>query len=120
VYGDDATLIDGTGADAVTDAAALIENGRISWAGPNAEAPATEATRTDLRGNTICPSILRLPRAFQSLPGASGSPLKRPAAAGRDQHVKPNLRACRFPPALGHRSDAVRRRTRELIASGAW
>lgn len=34
-----ATLIDGTGADPLTDAAILVDQGRISWVGAAAKAP---------------------------------------------------------------------------------
>ena len=71
-----ATLIDGTGADAVTDAAVLVEDGRITWAGTASGAPASDAIRVDLGGNTICPGFFDCHVHF-SLPGAGASPLDR-------------------------------------------
>ena len=53
-------LIDGTGAPAVPDAALVIENGLIKFAGPAAQAPAVppDAERIDARGGTIMPGLV--------------------------------------------------------------
>jgi imidazolonepropionase-like amidohydrolase len=53
-------LIDGTGAPAVPAAALIIENGRIKFAGPAAQAPAVpaDAQRLDARGGTIMPGLV--------------------------------------------------------------
>ena len=53
-------LIDGTGAPAVPDAALVLENGRIRYAGPAAQAPAVppDAQRLDARGGTILPGLV--------------------------------------------------------------
>ena len=53
-------LIDGTGAPPVPNAALLIENGRIRFAGPIAQAPAIapDAQRIDARGGTIMPGLV--------------------------------------------------------------
>ena len=53
-------LIDGTGAAPVPDAALVIENGRIRYAGPAAQAPAIPpaAQRIDARGGTIMPGLV--------------------------------------------------------------
>ena len=53
-------LIDGTGAAAVPDAALVLENGRIRYAGPAVQAPAVppEAQRIDARGGTILPGLV--------------------------------------------------------------
>ncbi|GDY21108.1 Xaa-Pro dipeptidase [Verrucomicrobiota bacterium] len=53
-------LIDGTGLAAVPDAALVIENGRIRYAGPAAQAPAVppDAQRLDARGGTILPGLV--------------------------------------------------------------
>ena len=50
-------LFDGTGAPPVPDAALVIAEGRIRYAGPAAGAPAmpAEARRIDARGGTIMP-----------------------------------------------------------------
>ena len=52
------TLIDGTGSAAVTDASIVIENGRITAAGPSSgvRIPAT-ATIVDTRGKSILPGL---------------------------------------------------------------
>lgn len=73
-----ATLIDGTGAAAVDDAAVLVDEQRISWAGPRSAAPSTaqSATRVDIGGHTICPGFFDCHVHF-SLPGTRGSPLER-------------------------------------------
>src|SRR4051812_2030194 len=54
------TLIDGTGAAPVPDAALLVRDGRIAYAGPVAAAPAAppDARRIDARGGTIMPGLV--------------------------------------------------------------
>lgn len=71
-----ATLIDGTGAAPLPDAAVLVADGRIQWAGTASGAPSVEATRIDLGGNTICPGFFDCHVHF-SLPGAGAPPLDR-------------------------------------------
>ncbi len=53
-------LIDGTGAAALADAALVIVDGRITYAGPVAGAPAVppSARRIDARGGTIMPGLV--------------------------------------------------------------
>src|ERR1700736_5002212 len=53
-------LVDGTGAAPVGDAALVITDGRITYAGPVAGAPALppEARRIDARGGTILPGLV--------------------------------------------------------------
>lgn len=53
-------VVDGTGADPVSDGAVVIEDGRITYVGAAAEAPAvTEAAvRIDARGGTIMPGLV--------------------------------------------------------------
>jgi imidazolonepropionase-like amidohydrolase len=52
-------LVDGTGAPAVANAALVIENGLITYAGPAAEAPATPDARViDAKGGTIMPGLI--------------------------------------------------------------
>jgi imidazolonepropionase-like amidohydrolase len=53
-------LVDGTGAPPVGDAAVVIEDGRITYAGPVAAAPPAppEARRIDARGGTIMPGLV--------------------------------------------------------------
>ena len=53
-------LIDGTGAPPVPDAALVIKDGRIAYAGPAAGAPEVppEAQRIDARGGTIMPGLV--------------------------------------------------------------
>jgi imidazolonepropionase-like amidohydrolase len=53
-------LVDGTGAAPIPDAALVIENGRIVYAGPKAGAPPVppEAHVLDARGGTIMPGLV--------------------------------------------------------------
>ena len=53
-------LIDGTGAAAIPDASVVIQDGRITYAGPAASAPAIprEARRIDARGGSILPGLV--------------------------------------------------------------
>jgi imidazolonepropionase-like amidohydrolase len=53
-------LVDGTGAAPVPDAALIIRNGRIAYAGSRAGAPATppSATQIDAQGGTILPGLV--------------------------------------------------------------
>ena len=53
-------LIDGTGAAPVSNAAVIIHNGRITYAGSSAAAPACpeDTTRIDARGGTILPGLV--------------------------------------------------------------
>jgi imidazolonepropionase-like amidohydrolase len=53
-------LVDGTGAPPVADAAVVITDGRISYAGPVATAPKAppDARRIDARGGTILPGLV--------------------------------------------------------------
>jgi len=52
-------LVDGTGKPAVPNAALVIENGLISYAGSAAEAPATPDARViDAKGGTIMPGLI--------------------------------------------------------------
>lgn len=75
-----ATLIDGTGTTPVPSAAVLIDQGKITWVGPEKDLPASPAdqrpTRIDLAGNTICPGFFDC-HVHLGLPGAGGLPLDR-------------------------------------------
>ncbi|MBI3862690.1 MAG: amidohydrolase family protein [Planctomycetia bacterium] len=53
-------LIDGTGRAPVPDAAVVVHDGRIAYAGPAARAPQTaaDARRIDARGGTIMPGLV--------------------------------------------------------------
>jgi imidazolonepropionase-like amidohydrolase len=53
-------LVDGTGAAAVPDAAVVVRDGRIAYAGPVRGAPEVppEAARIDARGGTILPGLV--------------------------------------------------------------
>jgi imidazolonepropionase-like amidohydrolase len=52
-------LIDGTGAEPVSDAVVVVTDGYISFAGPAESAPATpEARVLDARGGTIMPGLI--------------------------------------------------------------
>ena len=57
---DNGRLFDGTGAAPVPDAALVIENGRIKYAGPAVAAPALPpgTRRIDARGGTIMPGLV--------------------------------------------------------------
>jgi imidazolonepropionase-like amidohydrolase len=54
------TLIDGAGPAPVPDAAVVVRDGRIAYAGPAAGAPhvETDAARIDARGGTIMPGLV--------------------------------------------------------------
>jgi imidazolonepropionase-like amidohydrolase len=55
------TLIDGTGKDAVADAALVIADGKITYAGPKSGAPSPAgAVRVDLSGKFVMPGIINL------------------------------------------------------------
>src|SRR5262245_6521435 len=53
-------LVDGTGAAAVPDAAVLVRDGRIAYAGPARGAPEVppDAAHVDARGGTILPGLV--------------------------------------------------------------
>lgn len=53
-------LVDGTGAPAVPQAAVVVQDGKISYAGPAAGAPQLppDATRIDGRGGTVMPGLV--------------------------------------------------------------
>jgi imidazolonepropionase-like amidohydrolase len=53
-------LVDGTGRPPIPDAAVVVENGRIAYAGPAARAPRVPADtqRVDARGGTILPGLV--------------------------------------------------------------
>src|SRR5687767_8219796 len=53
-------LVDGTGAPPVKDAAVVLQDGKITYAGPTAGAPrvAPDAHRVDARGGTIMPGLV--------------------------------------------------------------
>jgi imidazolonepropionase-like amidohydrolase len=53
-------LIDGNGGPAVPDAAVIVQDGRIAYAGPVAQAPVIppDAQRIDARGGTIMPGLV--------------------------------------------------------------
>ncbi|EGD55482.1 amidohydrolase family protein [Gordonia neofelifaecis] len=71
-----ARLIDGTGADPVTDAVVVIDDGKITYAGPASAAPQIDdsATRVDVGGNTVTPGFFDC-HVHLSLPGTKGSPI---------------------------------------------
>ena len=70
------TLIDGTGAAPVPQAAVLVKDGIISWAGAESDLPAAESvTRVDLGGHSLCPGFFDCHVHF-ALPGSTGSPLE--------------------------------------------
>src|SRR5262249_57273570 len=53
-------LVDGTGAKPIRDAALVIHDGRIAYAGPAAGAPTVppQAERIDAQGGTIMPGLV--------------------------------------------------------------
>ena len=53
-------LVDGTGKPPVKDAAVVVQDGKIVYAGPTAEAPrvAPDASRIDAKGGTIMPGLV--------------------------------------------------------------
>src|SRR2546423_1327273 len=53
-------MVDGTGRPAVRDAAVVVRDGRIAYAGPAREMPSVplEAVRLDARGGTILPGLV--------------------------------------------------------------
>ncbi len=53
-------LVDGTGAPAVPNAALVIQDGRITYAGPSSRMPQTspQATRMDAKGGTLLPGLI--------------------------------------------------------------
>src|SRR5687768_6507435 len=53
-------LVDGTGKPAVKDAALVIQDGKIAYAGPTSGAPrvAPDASRIDAKGGTIMPGLV--------------------------------------------------------------
>jgi len=55
-----AQLIDGTGKSVVADAAVLVRDGRIAYAGPKSQAPSAppEARHIDARGGTVMPGLV--------------------------------------------------------------
>ncbi|MGV9860715.1 amidohydrolase family protein [Gordonia sp. NPDC003425] len=73
-----AVLIDGTGADPIPDAVVIVDDGKITYAGPASGAPqpadgAPAPTTIDLEGNTLCPGFFDC-HVHLSLPGTKGSP----------------------------------------------
>src|SRR5258708_37996502 len=55
------TLIDGTGRAPVSQAAMIVDNGRIAWVGPAAELKAPPGAETsDLTGKFVMPGIIDL------------------------------------------------------------
>jgi imidazolonepropionase-like amidohydrolase len=54
------TLVDGTGAEPVTDASVVIRDGKIAYAGPARAGPETprDTARIDARGGTILPGLV--------------------------------------------------------------
>lgn len=73
-----ARLIDGTGADPVSDAVVVIDDGKITYAGSNSSAPqvdeSTTPIRIDVGGNTVTPGFFDC-HVHLSLPGTKGSPI---------------------------------------------
>ncbi|MCF8609531.1 amidohydrolase family protein [Gordonia sp. HY285] len=71
-------LIDGTGSDPVHDAEIVIDDGKITYAGPAANAPevaeSADAVRIDVGGNTVTPGFFDC-HVHLSLPGTAGSPI---------------------------------------------
>ncbi|SVD29684.1 uncharacterized protein METZ01_LOCUS382538, partial [marine metagenome] len=52
------TLVDGTGQPAIQDAAVQVTDGRITYAGPAADCPQTDARTLDAAGGTIMPGLV--------------------------------------------------------------
>lgn len=71
-----AMLVDGTGSAPLPHSAVLVEDGHIRWVGDDSDAPAGDAIRVDLGGNTLCPGFFDCHVHF-SLPGAGATPLER-------------------------------------------
>ena len=73
-----ARLIDGNGGEPIADAVVLIDDGRITYAGPAAGAPsssdAEDVVSVDLDGNSVCPGFFDV-HVHLSLPGTKGSPV---------------------------------------------
>lgn len=71
-----ARLVDGTGADPVADAVVVIDDGKITYAGAAAGAPAADekAVKVDVGGNTVTPGFFDC-HVHLSLPGTKGSPV---------------------------------------------
>lgn len=71
-----ARLIDGNGGQPVEDATLVIDDDKITYAGPTADAPAVDdsATKVDLGGNSMCPGFFDV-HVHMSLPGSKGSPI---------------------------------------------
>ncbi|MYX73917.1 MULTISPECIES: amidohydrolase family protein [unclassified Streptomyces] len=70
-------LIDGSGRPPVPEAALLIEDATVRWAGPAHALPTDLApsTRVDLGGRTVCPGFIDSHVHF-ALPGPAGNPLQ--------------------------------------------
>lgn len=70
-------LIDGSGRPPAPDAALLIEDAVIRWAGPASALPSDLAptARVDLGGRTVCPGFIDAHVHF-ALPGPAGNPLQ--------------------------------------------
>ncbi len=70
-----ATLVDGTGAGPVADAAVLIEGDRIACAGPRADCPVPEGIRVvDLAGRWIVPGLIDAHVHYSQTGWADGRP----------------------------------------------
>jgi imidazolonepropionase-like amidohydrolase len=70
-----ATLIDGTGAAAVSDAAVVVDNGRIACAGPRSRCPVPAGTDTmNLRGAFIIPGLIDAHVHFSQTGWVDGRP----------------------------------------------
>ena len=51
-------LVDGTGGPVIPDAAVLITDGKISFAGAAADCPENDAEKIDANGGTIMPGLV--------------------------------------------------------------
>lgn len=70
-----ARLVDGNGEDPVDQAVLVIDDGRITYAGPASGAPDTaDAIKVDVGDNTICPGFFDV-HVHLSLPGTKASPI---------------------------------------------